>query len=996
MFKKSLKKALALSLAVALAFSGAQIAGIGGAGTALAAANDLLTTTAKIDSTTAANAGYLMGTTHSAAKQEGFLYVKPGASAIIKVGIDSATALTPKVLLAPTGWTVTANDVEAGDANVIITATAPSTAATTDLNAGANLVVQIKNARFEVFATNSNYTKGISGKDSVNLSTSEGAVALNAFKTKAEIAGFNDNKWSADAALQDCVTLYDTSEAKAFTSFSDVTWADNDTIAAKAAKAGQSGVFTFKNDKGKVSFTADSEGLVKDVDVLASSKAVKVNVLSEAVANTGTTIAVDNTANRTLPFKALISSSTDITAQEVDSEGKVLASESGKITIDNTAKTVTYKSGATGNAYVKFVPKDSVKSGTGIQFTITDGGAGTGNDAILPSSCALAANGNSGTLTDASGIATCATGDKVSFRMADDNMDSLITAKFYSAYTDESTNTALDPEDDENGYGVVYAKTGTPAGTYKAYVTTYDANTHSLKWSTVNVVITGESKDSNIKIEKVNGKALATPATNATILSGTDVTFDLTSDIKKAGTVSDLAVASAYLEEVGTGARIVNGVTFTGMTVTLPAAQNIAGKSYKIYVTTNGSNISESNAQALTITVQQGYAFNYNLEGGIVIAGKTLTPVAVASTTAQADAKLEDGSNIEYVGATFLGWSYTQGATTADIKASEAKAGLTTAQIKKALDKQVDGTVNVYAVWDFATYTMNYNANGGTGDAKSVTFNVKATDMVLPSEGFTNGNKPLIGWTTTSTGKTPAGGSLPVYTGTLNGPQLQTIISEVDPTAKTANITLYAQYGAALTSVEITPATLSLTAEGATGLVSATAKDETGAVMTTPVITFTSDNTGVASVDANGIVTPVAEGTANIKATAKLGNVEVTSPTACVVTVGAKVLKPNTLTVKGKTATVKTQKKGVKKLTKKQTLAVSKVLTIKDAQGTVTFKKSKGNAKITIAKKTGKVTLKKGLKVGTYSVKVKVTASGNDDYKAKTVTRTFKIVVKKK
>ena len=50
--------------------------------------------------------------------------------------------------------------------------------------------------------------------------------------------------------------------------------------------------------------------------------------------------------------------------------------------------------------------------------------------------------------------------------------------------------------------------------------------------------------------------------------------------------------------------------------------------------------------------------------------------------------------------------------------------------------------------------------------------------------------------------------------------------------------------------------------------------------------------------------------------------------------------------------------------------------------------------KITIAKKTGKVTIKKGLKKGTYTVKVKVKAAKTRNYNALTKTVTFKIKVK--
>ena len=104
------------------------------------------------------------------------------------------------------------------------------------------------------------------------------------------------------------------------------------------------------------------------------------------------------------------------------------------------------------------------------------------------------------------------------------------------------------------------------------------------------------------------------------------------------------------------------------------------------------------------------------------------------------------------------------------------------------------------------------------------------------------------------------------------------------------------------------------------------------------------------------------------------------------VTPPAVTLKENPIKVTGKTVKVK--------FGKKATLKKGKVLKIKDAEGTLSFKKKSGNKKITINKKNGKVTVKKGLKKGTYKVKVKVTATGNDVYDKKTVPAVIKIKVK--
>lgn len=105
-----------------------------------------------------------------------------------------------------------------------------------------------------------------------------------------------------------------------------------------------------------------------------------------------------------------------------------------------------------------------------------------------------------------------------------------------------------------------------------------------------------------------------------------------------------------------------------------------------------------------------------------------------------------------------------------------------------------------------------------------------------------------------------------------------------------------------------------------------------------------------------------------------------------------KIVKAaNPLKLKVLTGTVKYKK--VRK--KAQTLKVSKVIKVtKKGVGKLTYAKSSGNKKITINKKTGKVTVKKGLKKGTYKVKVKVKAAGNANYKPITRTVTFKVRVK--
>lgn len=100
----------------------------------------------------------------------------------------------------------------------------------------------------------------------------------------------------------------------------------------------------------------------------------------------------------------------------------------------------------------------------------------------------------------------------------------------------------------------------------------------------------------------------------------------------------------------------------------------------------------------------------------------------------------------------------------------------------------------------------------------------------------------------------------------------------------------------------------------------------------------------------------------------------------------------NPVTMKAKTVNLKYSK--VKK--KKQTISAKKAFSVKNAKGAVTYKvtkkDSKAKNKITVSS-SGKVTVRKGLKKGTYKLKVKITAAGNNHYHSarKIVTLTVKI-----
>ena len=103
----------------------------------------------------------------------------------------------------------------------------------------------------------------------------------------------------------------------------------------------------------------------------------------------------------------------------------------------------------------------------------------------------------------------------------------------------------------------------------------------------------------------------------------------------------------------------------------------------------------------------------------------------------------------------------------------------------------------------------------------------------------------------------------------------------------------------------------------------------------------------------------------------------------------------NPLYVKGKTVKIKYKSLKKKDILIKRTTA----LTVTKAKGKVTYKlvsvkKTKYKKYFKINSKTGKIRVKKGLKKGTYTLKIKVSAAGGSNYKALSKTAVAKIRVK--
>ena len=155
-------------------------------------------------------------------------------------------------------------------------------------------------------------------------------------------------------------------------------------------------------------------------------------------------------------------------------------------------------------------------------------------------------------------------------------------------------------------------------------------------------------------------------------------------------------------------------------------------------------------------------------------------------------------------------------------------------------------------------------------------------------------------------------------------------------------------------------------------------------------VTYTSSKPGVAAVSAKGVVTGKKAGTAKITITAAATKVYGKATKTITVKVGkANPLKPAPK-AKSVTASLATLKK-------KAVALASNVKFAKKGQGKVTYANASTNKvakKFKVNAKTGKVTVPKGTKKGTYAVKITVKAAGNATYISGTKTVSFKVVVK--
>jgi uncharacterized repeat protein (TIGR02543 family) len=212
--------------------------------------------------------------------------------------------------------------------------------------------------------------------------------------------------------------------------------------------------------------------------------------------------------------------------------------------------------------------------------------------------------------------------------------------------------------------------------------------------------------------------------------------------------------AGSSVTVAGQGSLTYSGKTFSGWNTTASGT----GTAYTIWssLTVNGNITLYAQWTTTAVTT---YTVTYNANGGSGTAPSVQTVNAGSSVTVAGQGSLT------YSGRTFSGWNTNSAGTGT---AYTAGASLT-----------ANGNITLYAKWTtiaVTTYTVTYNANGGSGTAPSVqTVNAGSSVTVAGQGSLTYSGKTFSGWNTSSSG-----------TGTAYTAGASLTVNE--------NITLYAQW----------------------------------------------------------------------------------------------------------------------------------------------------------------------------------------------------------
>lgn len=182
-----------------------------------------------------------------------------------------------------------------------------------------------------------------------------------------------------------------------------------------------------------------------------------------------------------------------------------------------------------------------------------------------------------------------------------------------------------------------------------------------------------------------------------------------------------IGIATDAWDSSGSGSITVNISSLTG---TKYVGFRFYGNTYTLNDNVGWSVLQKLNITSLT-AVESGYTLTYNANGG---SGAPSAVSNITSTTISSTKPTRTGYN-------FLGWSKSSSATSASYTAGDSIS--------------LSANTTLYAVWEKKTYTVAYNANGGSGAPSNQT-KTYGVDLTLSSTEPTMTGYTFLGWATSS------------------------------------------------------------------------------------------------------------------------------------------------------------------------------------------------------------------------------------------------------
>jgi uncharacterized repeat protein (TIGR02543 family) len=232
--------------------------------------------------------------------------------------------------------------------------------------------------------------------------------------------------------------------------------------------------------------------------------------------------------------------------------------------------------------------------------------------------------------------------------------------------------------------------------------------------------------------------------------------------VTNTSTSSSIVVNSVITYDVNGGVGTApTAFTSPGTSTTLPNGSTLSKSGYTFggwSTTSSGSAVSSTYSSTISRTLYAVWTANQYVITYLANSGSG-TQAAGSYTTGATATSLPSTTTFTRTGYTFGGWA-TSAISTAPVTSYSTSAN-----------------VSFYAIWIHGTYTVTYNANGGSGTMAAQTSNATAN---LNANTFTYTDRVFNGWNTS------ADGTGTTYSNSVSYPFL-------------ANITLYAQWGNVIT-----------------------------------------------------------------------------------------------------------------------------------------------------------------------------------------------------